>query len=481
MNVKCYVVDSICGSGKTSAALNMINEAPDDVHFLYITPYLSEIDRLQKYCAKKNFKAPKSREENGKNKLENLKKLIQNGYNIVSTHALLNRFDSEIIEICRASNYTLLLDECADVIEPYNIGPKDFETLMTYCDIDSETRQLIWKESEQDYNDSKFAEEKRLCELGSLVLYPEKDDNAEPNRNLLVWSMPCSVFEAFSGGVYLLTYMFNSQYQRYYYDYYGLQYEYLSVEGDSVENYHFVKFDPDKSYIKYDYSKLINIVDNEKLNLIGTDEAQKKSQYLLSKSWYDRMSESPVVMKALKNNLTNFFVNLTGDACCYNLWTCFKDYKHLIKGRGYSGSSVYPQRVISYVKKEKEAHKDESFDETNFIKDEDKKYDKAGNIIEITATCGFASMNARATNSYRQTTNIAYPINRFMKTNIKNFFVMNNIKVDEDGWALSEMIQFLFRSALRSGQEINVYIPSVRMRNLLKQWIKDNPLENKSS
>lgn len=475
LSVKCYVVDSICGSGKTSAALNMINDAPDDVHFLYITPYLSEIDRLQKYCAKKNFKAPKSRQESGKNKLENLKKLIQDGYNIVSTHALLNRFDNEIIEICRASNYVLLLDECADVIETYDIGPRDFETLMKYCDINKETRQLVWKESEKDYHDSKFAEEKRLCELGSLVLYPEKEGNTELNKNLLVWSMPCSVFEAFSGGVYLLTYMFESQYQKYYYDYYGLKYEYLSVEGDSVENYHFVKFDPNKSYIKYDYSKLIHIVDNEKLNRIGTEDVPQRVQYLLSKTWYDKMSESSVVMKTLKNNLTNFFVNLTGDACCYNLWTCFKDYKHLIKGRGYSGSSVYPQRVLTYVKKEKDRNS-EVIEEMTFVKPEDKKYDKNGNLIGLNATCGFASMNARATNSYRQTTNVAYPINRFMRTNVKNFFVMNNIKVDEDGWALSEMIQFLFRSALREGQEINVYVPSVRMRKLLEQWIKDNPL-----
>ena len=41
---------------------------------------------------------------------------------------------------------------------------------------------------------------------------------------------------------------------------------------------------------------------------------------------------------------------------------------------------------------------------------------------------------------------------------------------------MSEMLQFLWRSAIREGKEINVYIPSIRMRKLLEQWIKDNPL-----
>lgn len=50
----------------------------------------------------------------------------------------------------------------------------------------------------------------------------------------------------------------------------------------------------------------------------------------------------------------------------------------------------------------------------------------------------------------------------------------NNISVDENGYALSEMLQFIWRSAIRDGKEIWVYIPSIRMRELLKQWIKDN-------
>jgi len=62
---------------------------------------------------------------------------------------------------------------------------------------------------------------------------------------------------------------------------------------------------------------------------------------------------------------------------------------------------------------------------------------------------------------------------------IKNFFTMNNISVDEDGFALSEMLQFIWRSAIREGKDIWVYIPSIRMRNLLKQWIRNNSISNR--
>ena len=42
---------------------------------------------------------------------------------------------------------------------------------------------------------------------------------------------------------------------------------------------------------------------------------------------------------------------------------------------------------------------------------------------------------------------------------------------NEDIWALSELIQWLFRSAIREEKEVNLYMPSSRMRSLLKDWL----------
>ena len=53
----------------------------------------------------------------------------------------------------------------------------------------------------------------------------------------------------------------------------------------------------------------------------------------------------------------------------------------------------------------------------------------------------------------------------------------NTLEVDEDGYAISEMLQFLWRSGIRDGKRITVYIPSRRMRNLLINWIEEQKYE----
>ena len=46
-------------------------------------------------------------------------------------------------------------------------------------------------------------------------------------------------------------------------------------------------------------------------------------------------------------------------------------------------------------------------------------------------------------------------------------------KMDLNLYALSEMVQFIWRSRIREGGEVQLYIPSKRMRNLLVRWMND--------
>lgn len=405
MNFNCEVniVDAIMGAGKTQSIMNYINESNEK--FLVITPFLDEITRYKTYCKWKNFKTPKF--ESQKTKLDNLKSLISKGENIVSTHALFQKFDNELIDICRAQNYTLIMDEVANVIDEYMLTKQDFEILKnTYVDINPDTKQLIWKKEYSDYR-GKFDNEKRLCELGSLVCYGD---------SLMVWLFPIETFNSFRS-IYILTYKFEIQLQKYYYDYYGLKYKYWSVDGNELSNYHLVNYDNQKKYSDYNYRELIHICDSEKLNMIGDRESD------LSKTWYTR-NKNNASMKILKNNMVNFFRNIRNDCSSDNIWTTFKEFQNVLKGSGY--------------------------------------------------TKGFLPLNSRATNEYKDRTSIAYPVNRYLNPFVKNFFTSNNIQVDEDGYALSEMLQFIWRSAIREGNEIWVYIPSIRMRRLLKLWIEKN-------
>jgi len=99
--------------------------------------------------------------------------------------------------------------------------------------------------------------------------------------------------------------------------------------------------------------------------------------------------------------------------------------------------------------------------------------------IEITSfKGGFLSMNARATNEYQNRNACAYLVNRFENPIIQTYFRQYGLEVNEDLFALSELVQWLFRSAIRNGEPISLYIPSRRMRKLLEDWLNGRLMQN---
>ena len=396
-DIEVNIVDELMGKGKTSAAINFINESSNDVHFLYITPYLTEVNRIIESCPDKHFKQP---DRIKGTKVSGIKELFDKKENIVSTHSLFRYFDEEIVDLAYTNNYVLIMDEVADVIEQYYISNDDLKNILdNYAHVDPETKILIW-----DYDEYKgeFDKIKKLCKLNSLMVY---------NNVAMLWLFPITTFKAFRK-TYILTYMFSSQTQAYYYSYYNVKYNRLYVKYENGK-YEFTD-NPVKSTSQYDFKKLINIIDNPKLNAVGDLDNS------LSKMWYER-NKNNSIMKTIKNNTYNYFKNIVKSPSHKNIWTTFKDYQKLISGQGYSK--------------------------------------------------GFVSSNMRATNEYMDRDCIAYLVNKFFNPYIKNFFKTNGVEVDEDGYAISEMLQFIWRSAIRRGQPINIYIPSKRMRYLLTTWI----------
>ena len=86
---------------------------------------------------------------------------------------------------------------------------------------------------------------------------------------------------------------------------------------------------------------------------------------------------------------------------------------------------------------------------------------------------GFVDCTSRATNQYRHKTHLAYCINSFIDPFIQNYFLKHDIYIDEDLYALSNLLQWIFRSAIRDGEKIFIYIPSKRMRTLLQNWLNE--------
>ena len=394
------VIDAGCGVGKTTAMINYINQDKENQKFLYITPFLTEVDRIKKACKEKDFKEP----EDYPTKTENILQLIEGQYNIVSTHALFKKMTDSILDLTYFNDYTLIVDEAADVIEEIDITKNDLKTIISeYTTID-ENNTVHWNEWVSDYV-GRFEDYKNMIEMGGVKAH--RSDTGEVVS--LIWAFPITIVESFKE-VFILTYLFNGQKE--YYEYHNVDIKKLYIKD-------FQLTDEPQLYNYSKQKKLITIIEDEKLNSIGDNRGA------LSLSWFKRNSNS-ILIKQLQNNISNFFKHKTQTTIQQKLWTTFKEYENQVKSKGYTKS--------------------------------------------------FVPINIRATNDYKEATAVAYIANRYMKPTLKHFFESENINVDEDTYALSELIQFIYRSAIRDGKPITVYIPSKRMRELLKEWIKKDEL-----
>ena len=390
------VVDAGCGVGKTTAMINYINQDKEDSKFLYITPFLAEVERVKNACKDKNFQEPAELPT----KTEDLLRLVEKGYNIVSTHALFKKLTDKVLDLTQFNDYILIIDEAADVLEEIEITKNDLKTIITeYTTID-ENNTVHWNEWNNDY-EGRFEDYKNMIQMGGVKAH--RSDTGEVVS--LVWAFPISIFESFKE-VYILTYMFNGQ---------KAYYEYNKVNIIQMYVKDFQLTTEPQIYNYEEQKKLITVIEDEKLNAIGNNRGS------LSMSWFNRNAKT-ALMKQLQNNINNFFKNIVkGTPINQKLWTTFKEYSEVVKGKGYTNA--------------------------------------------------FVPINIRATNDYKESTAVAYIANRYMKPTLKHFFEVSGIEVDEDTYALSELIQFIYRSAIRDGKPITVYIPSKRMRELFKDWI----------
>lgn len=482
-SAEAYIVDGMMGYGKTSAAINFINDQPDFIKFIYITPYLAEIDRIKECCSSRNFVTPDTQNLNG-SKMYSFLKLLEQGKNIISTHALFHNFDENCLKLLRVNNYILIMDEVADVIEPIKIVKEDMKLLLALDDkcnpiknkkplarINEDNGQLEWLQpnyvgkldeyknpaylgclfgygsqndgngaeniEEIDTEEEKLNEKNLECYEGSEEEYKETIEENEIEKiaqikcpSMLMWNYPVAIYEAFYK-IFILTYMFEGQMQCGYYKMHGIPYKYIKVQHEEIKvgeevkvDYNFIPelFDKPQEFDTTKYQQLIHIEENYNLNNIGDKNAFSK-KIPLSKSWFNKEKHLlPVLRKKTYNYFNNIMRKVDSQ---YKMWTTFKDYKKDVQDKGY--------------------------------------------------TKNFIELNARATNKYKDRYVLAYLADRYPLTPVLKFLQSHNISIDQDQFALSEMLQWIFRSRIRDEKEIWIYIPSLRMRNLLKVWMGLEP------
>jgi hypothetical protein len=391
------VIDSIMGSGKTSWAIQHINESSREQKFIYITPFLKEIERIIEK-SDRHFEQPNHNNSEG-TKLQSLKGLIADGYNIAATHSLFKTADDELIELLQQSDYTLILDEVMDVVNQADIKEYDIRALMKSHYIEIENNRVRW--GYDGYVDGRFLDIKLLANAGNLFYHRDR---------FLIWAFPPSVFRAFKD-VTVMTYLFAAQLQRYYFDLYDINYEYKSVikVGQFYKLTDYEKVGEPRQHVM----ALIDLYEGD-LNDIGEDKNALSTTKL--RNYTDN------VLDRIQKNIYNYFRRKVGAKRHDIIWTTLKTRQSDLSGGGYARS--------------------------------------------------FIPTNTRATNDYADTWALAYVFNRFMSPIEHSFFEDNGISVNQDLLAVSDLLQWVWRSRIRKGEPIKLYLPSSRMRGLLLSWSK---------
>jgi hypothetical protein len=334
--------------------------------------------------------------------------------------------DSEALEMIKSAGYTLIMDEVANVLHRAPIAASDIEMLLDSKRIEVKIDgSVVWIDenygkTDENEIDLRFRDIKNLAQSENLFIF---------ENSAIFWTMDINSFLSFKE-VYVLTYLFDGQLQKYYYDIHSIEHEKFSV-NKNISGYELIKYDKFKEPRKEIYDKL-NIYENykkgrtySKLNSNFDDEAHKRG--VLSSSWFEKTSEKNI--KQLNNNLQNYFLYQTKTENKKLFWTTKKKFAPLLKNK-----------------------------KSTFNKKDDRNKDN------------FVSLFTRATNDYADCESMAYVYNRFVNPMEKKFFLSKGAKVDEEVLAMSDLIQFVFRGCIRKGEPMNCYIPADRMRQLLKDW-----------
>lgn len=226
------------------------------------------------------------------------------------------------------------------------------------------------------------------------------------------WALLSDVMLAFKD-VIIMTYLFETSDLYYYFRMHDIAFEYIGVLHED-DRYSFTDGFGDVPEYVSRLPEMITIVDNPKLNQPGDNRRAFSQRWMLSHK---------TEMAATKNHIHNFFQNKAKSKSKDVMWSTTKAQMNALKGKGYA---------LSYT-----------------------------------------TFNLRAKNDLRHKTVLAYCVNIYRSPQCIQFFSEHGIKYDQDGYALSTMLQWIWRSAIRDGKPIQIYIPSSRMRGLLIQWMDD--------
>lgn len=423
MNKTIHVLDAMCGSGKSTAVIEWMNSNPHK-RFLYVSPLLSESEeRIPYSCATLDFVYPVS--TSSRTKGEHLLQLLQEGRNISCTHEMFKLMTKEHTKTIKDNGYTIVIDEEVDMItshSPYRKEDIIYLEDIGVASIDEDNFGRLSLNPVGDVTIMNGAYYKNLYDLVDLgMVYCRADRNS---RGTVVLQLPVELLTS-SEEVVLLTYMFEGSVMR----------KFLSLLNIDVK------------YINKDSHLSMPL-------MRSSEDIIKEASTLIN------LKPTPNYREVSRMALTyNFYAN-TATKSDYDILS-----KTIFNAYHYSGRKADSTIVTApeFVFRGESSARDE--DGRLIQKFRKIEHPRLPNNLYLYSKC-------RATNDYSDKSVAIHAYNRYIQYNLQGYFKEYTGEVlDSDMYALSELIQWIWRTRIRVGKSIDLYILSTRMRELFEGWI----------
>ena len=404
------VVDAPMSTGKTTGIIEWMKKHPNE-KYLYVSPMLSEVEaRIPQECEELSFVSPDNEDTT---KGEKLLQLLNEGRNISFTHALFQSLSKEHLNTIERQQYVLIIDEEVGLIEPYKgrYTKGDIKFLLDgeHISIDYNNYGEISWIGGDVDTSASYASFKRMCDSRSLYI-------TKGERDMLISQLPIRLVSSAKRTI-ILTYMFNG----------GVMESFLLLRGVAI-----------LPFKEINLMRCPKEVLKRAKNLISIEElpsTKKVARWSMSSSWYERVATK----EQLKSVATAF-------------WSVYRRYDK-------------EKMLITLPKASSE----------RYLNNSRKVNPKYALDNRIDSSSVFLYSAARATNDYSERDVLVHGYNRFINVPVKAYFddYGDGITPSEDVFALSEMLQWIWRSAIRNDFPIKVYVLNGRMKMLLQEWINN--------
>lgn len=424
------VLDAMCGTGKTYNIFKFIFNNPAE-RYIYVTPMLTEVssrpaEELAKFGeAGIVFYEPTG--EGFRTKGDHLISLLQEGKNISCTHSLFLQLDEAGRQAVWKFGYIAIIDEELGMIEPVTsdvLAKEDAKLLFQKGAITTNRDgQVAWQDGAWGEGNSAFAQVRKLAEAGCL--YSSRDGT------ILNMQLPIDLIRV-AKRVIVATYLFEGSVFHAFLKVKGIGYKPFTFDGMALR---------DEAALKEALLERIEFVDapatterlHRYLKVPMNDLAAKVTNGALSHSWYANASQDKLAK--IGEHIRNIARQMDARA---------NDLIYTLP------SAAVGKRGDRWVKR--------------------------GKLVRVKSyspkTC-YLQKGARATNNHANRTAAIHAYNRYPNVAVKTYLEEQGAAINDDSFALAELIQWFFRTSIRNpdGSKVKLHIVSPRMDKLFKDWL----------